>query len=85
MKKVIWTGEEDLMDAIIYCDYEKDFPQLGSKWICRTEGDAFTDCDWDVDDATDEYTRNEINSRYHEECDEEDYEYVRGLVEAWGI
>ena len=83
MKKVIWK-ENDCEAVAIYFDYEKDFPQLGSKWICETCGDAFTDCDCYADSLIN-LIESKIDTLYHAECDENDYEHVAGLVEGWGL
>ena len=84
MKRAICKDEEEIEATIIYFDFEKDFPQLGCTWICDAGGDAFTDCDWEADDLND-LVRSKIDSLYQEDCDEDDYDYVQGLVEAWGL
>lgn len=84
MKKVFWK-EEGCDTTTIYFDFEKDFPHLGCEWICDAGGIAFTDCDLEVDDETDNIIKSKIDSLYHKDCDEEDYEYVQGLVKEWGL
>ena len=81
MKRVIIKGEPE--STIIYFDFEKDFPQLGCKWICDAGG--YTDCDYFVDATDCEYIEKMIDELYQEECDDSDYEYVSSLVEAWGL
>lgn len=85
MKKVIWKDDEEGEAVIIYFNFEKDFPQLGCTWICIAGGDRFTDCDWQVDDELNDIIKSKIENLYQEECGAKDYDYVQGLVEAWGL
>ena len=78
MKKIIIKGETE--NRSLYFDFRKDFPQLGCDYI---EEGGYTDADADAD--WDEFVRTLIADEPHEECTEEDYEYVRGLVKAWGL
>lgn len=81
MKKIIISN--GIENENIYFDFGSDFPQLGCEYIEQTCGNAITD----VDAESEEIDRVEalIESSQHEECDDGDYEYVRSLVEAWGL
>lgn len=81
MKKIIISN--GIESENIYFDFENDFPQLGCEYIEQTCGNPATDVDADSDEI--ERVEALIESSHHEECDERDYEYVRGLVEAWGL
>lgn len=67
----------------IYFDFEKDFPQLGCEYIEQTCGNAVTDVDADTPEI--ERVQYLIATRTHQACDKQDYDYVRGLIEAWGL
>lgn len=78
MKKIIIREEAE--NVSIYFDFGLDFPQLGIDYI---EEGGYTDADADAD--WDESVRALIASEPHEDCTEEDFEYVRSLVKAWGL
>ena len=78
MKKSIIKGEAE--NHNLYFDFRKDFPQLGCELI---EEPGFTDADADAEWF--ESMQALIASEPNEDCTEEVYEYVRGLVKAWGL
>lgn len=78
MKKIIIKGETE--NRNLYFDFRKDFPMLGCELI---EEPGFTDADAEAEWF--ESMQALIASEPNEVCTEEDYEYVRGLVKAWGL
>ena len=78
MKKIIIKGETE--NRNLYFDFRKDFPMLGCELI---EEPGFTDSDADTEWV--EAMQTLISSEPHEKCTEDDYEYVRSLVKAWGL
>lgn len=78
MKKIIIKGETE--NRNLYFDFRKDFPQLGCELI---EEPGFTEADADAEWV--EAMQALIASEPHEDCTEEDIEYVRSLVKAWGL
>ena len=78
MKKIIIKGETE--NRSLYFGFSQDFPMLGCELI---EEPGYTDADADAD--WDESVRALIASEPHEDCTEEDFEYVQGLVKAWGL
>lgn len=81
MKKIVLRRDDGVNN--IYFDFEKDFPMLGCTFIDDAGG--FTDCDGTADAEWIESVEEKIANLPHESCDHYDYEYVRRLVEAWGI
>ena len=81
MKKIVLRRDDGVNN--IYFDFEKDFPMLGCTFIDDAGG--FTDCDGTADAEWIESVEEKIANLPHESCDQYDYEYVRRLVEAWGI
>lgn len=78
MKKIIIKGETE--NRNLYFDFRKEFPMLGCELI---EEPGFTDADADAEWI--EAMQALIASEPNEDCTEEDYECVRGLVKAWGL
>lgn len=78
MKKIIIKGEAE--SRSLYFDFRKDFPQLGCELI---EEPGYTDADADAEWI--EAMQALIATEPQEDCTEADYEYVRGLVQAWGL
>lgn len=78
MKKIIIKGETE--NRNLYFDFSADFPMLGCELI---EEPGFTDADADAEWI--EAMQALIASEPHEDCTEEDFEYVRSLVKAWGL
>lgn len=78
MKKIIIKGETE--NRNLYFDFSEDFPMLGCEMI---EEPGFTDADADAELV--EAMQELIASEPHEDCTEEDFEYVRSLVKAWGL
>ena len=78
MKKIIIKGETENRNR--YFDIRKDCPMHGGELI---EEPGFTDADADAEWF--ESMQALIASEPNEDCTEEDYEYVRGLVKAWGL
>lgn len=84
MKKVIWK-EKNCETTTVYFDFGKDFPQPGLEWIVDVGG-YYTDYDWAAGDEMDKQVMRKIAILHHEDCDEDDYEYVRDLMkEEWGL
>lgn len=86
MKKIIINNTE-IGDAI-YFDFAEDFNELGCSWILTTAGDSITDCSDDCDsDFIDEIEAIIANYELedHEIPTERDFDYIRGLIAAWGI
>lgn len=78
MKKIIIKGEAE--NHNLYFDFSEDFPMLGCELI---EEPGYTDADADAEWV--EAMQELIESEPHEDCAEADYDYVRRLVEAWGL
>lgn len=78
MKKIIIKGETE--NRNLYFDFSEDFPMLGCEMI---EEPGYTDADADAEWI--EAMQELIASEPHEDCTEEDSEYVRSLVKAWGL
>lgn len=78
MKKIIIKGENE--NRNLYFDFHDDFPMLGCELI---EEPGFTDADADAEwiDGMTEL----IASEPHEDCTNQDFEYVLRLVKAWGL
>ena len=77
MKKVPLTDE--YCSPVVYFDFAKDFPQLGVDYI---EEGGYTDADAEAE--WDEHIRS-IIAADPQECNESDYEYIEGLIKAWGL
>ena len=78
MKKIIIKGEAE--NHNLYYDFREDFPMLGCELI---EEPGYTDADADAEWV--EAMQALIATEPHEDCAESDYDYVRRLVEAWGL
>lgn len=78
MKKIIIKGENE--NRNLYFDFREDFPMLGCEMI---EEPGFTDADADAE-WIEEMTEL-IASEPHEDCTDEDFEYVLRLVKSWGL
>lgn len=87
MKKIVLLRDDGVNN--IYFDFEKDFPMLGCTFIDDAGGFTdcygFADCDGTAEAEWIESVEEKIANLPHESCDHYDYEYVRGLVEAWGL
>lgn len=78
MKKIIINGEAE--NRNLYFDFREDFPQLGCELI-EEPYNTDADCESEWYEAMQEL----IATEPHEDCTEDDYAYVRSLVEAWGL
>ena len=84
MKKIIYTSNEETNE--IYFDFEKDFPVLGCKWIARTNGNPFTDCDAEADVIEDiEKLISKGGEHGVQDANETDLEYVSELIQLWNL
>lgn len=83
MKKININNE---IGCELYFDFSGDFSKLGCNWILTTEGDPITDCDCDseIDEAVDAIITN-YECEDHCEPTVADFEYINGLINAWGI